>query len=218
MSNRFHQAIFAIPRFFAVVLVTGALLPAQADADVKQLQDDWAVAMYETPKADREDAMATLAESARSLAAANPSDPAVLIWEGIVLSTWAGEKGGLGALSLCKEARAALETALSIDETALQGSAHTSLGSLYYQVPGWPVGFGNDDKAREHLQKALTMNPDGIDPNYFMAAFLHEDGDDKAALVYLDKAANAPARPGRELADKGRHEEIENLRREIGSD
>lgn len=212
MSNRFHQVIL-----FCAALATGPLLPAVAAADVKELQDDWAVAMYETPKGEREDAMAALADKARSLVETTPSDPALLIWEGIILSTYAGEKGGLGALGLCKEARAALEKALAIDEAALQGSAHTSLGSLYYQVPGWPIGFGSDDKARKHLQKALAMNPDGIDPNYFMASFLHENGENKEALGYLDKAANAPARPGRELADKGRHREIEALRREIAA-
>ncbi len=42
-----------------------------------------------------------------------------------------------------KEARASLEAALKIAPEALDGSAYTSLGSLYYQVPGWPLGgFG----------------------------------------------------------------------------
>ena len=39
--------------------------------------------------------------------------------------------------------RRALEQALAIDATALEGSAFTTLGSLYYQVPGWPIGFGD---------------------------------------------------------------------------
>ena len=128
------------------------------------------------------------------------------------------EKGGLGALSLCKESRAALEQSLKLDPVALQGSAHTSLGSLFYQVPGWPIGFGDKDAAREHLTQALALNPDGIDPNYFMADFLHDSGKDKDALSYLDKAAQAPARPGRELADQGRRKEIEALRKAILED
>lgn len=90
-----------------------------------------------------------------------------LVWEGIVLASWAGAKGGLGALKLAKQARDQLLRAEQIDPSALNGSVYTSLGSLYYQVPGWPLGFGDDDKAREYLEKALTMNPDGIDPNFF---------------------------------------------------
>ena len=47
----------------------------------------------------------------------------------------------------------------------LDGSAYNSLGVLYYKVPGWPVGFGDKAKARELLQKALAINPKGIDAN-----------------------------------------------------
>ena len=40
-----------------------------------------------------------------------------------------------------KEAKARLEIAIQAGSAALDGSAYTSLGSLYYQVPGWPVGL-----------------------------------------------------------------------------
>ncbi len=206
------------PLFAALVLATSIGLPISALADVAAIQADWAKAMYDTPADRKEAALFVVADQARTLATAEPQNAGALIWEGIVLSTLAGEKGGLGALSLVKESRAALESALKIDPGALQGSAHTSLGSLYYQVPGWPIGFGDKDKARQHLDQALVMNPDGIDPNFFMADLMHELGKDKKALVYLDKAASAAARPGRELADQGRHREIDALRKEISED
>ena len=38
---------------------------------------------------------------------------------------------------------------MAIDPKALDGSAYASLGSLFYQVPGWPIGFGDDKKAAE---------------------------------------------------------------------
>ena len=62
-------------------------------------------------------------------------------------------------------------------------------------MPGWPIGFGNDEKARELLDKALALNPDGIDPNYFLGDFLYRKGDYAAARQALDKALKAPARP-----------------------
>ena len=37
-----------------------------------------------------------------------------------------------------------------------RGSAYTSLGTLYFKVPGWPVGFGDEEKAEELLRKALA--------------------------------------------------------------
>jgi len=138
----------------------------------------------------------------------NASAP-LLIWSAIIDSSWAGAKGGLGALSLVKQARSNLEKAIEIDPSALQGSAWTSLGALYYQVPGWPVGFGDKDKADAMLKKALTINPEGIDPNYFYGDYLLKVKKTDDAKRYLTKALNAPARPGREIADSGRRRDIE---------
>jgi len=186
-------------------------------ADVAALQSEWAEIMYNMAPDQREDALALLADKARKEVAEHPNDAGLLIWRGIIVSTQAGEKGGLGALGLTKEARASLEAALAVDETALQGSAYTSLGSLYYKVPGWPIGFGSDKKARENLTRALAINPDGIDPNYFMGEFLLEEGDYAQAQQYLNKALRAPDRPGRALADRGRRQEIQALLAKVES-
>ena len=35
----------------------------------------------------------------------------------------------------------------------------------------------SDDKAREMLQTALAINPEGIDPNYFLGDLLYRKGD-----------------------------------------
>jgi tetratricopeptide (TPR) repeat protein len=86
-----------------------------------------------------------------------------------------------------------------------------SLGVLYYKVPGWPVGFGNKDKAKELLQKALALNPKGIDPNFFYGEYWLEQGNAPEAIAYLERALQAPARPGRVIADNGRREEIRTL-------
>ncbi len=182
------------------------------DSELLSIQQAWANVNYEMPAGDaRKQAFEALEKRAEAFARRNSGRAEALIWEGIVESSYAGAKGGLGALGLAKEARGNLEAALKIDPTALNGSAYTSLGTLYYRVPGFPVGFGNDDKARQLLQQALKINPDGIDPNYFYADFLWEQGEYAAALPYLEKAARAPARPGREVADKGRHAEIAAL-------
>ena len=75
-----------------------------------------------------------------------------------------------------------------------------SLGVLYYKVPGSPIGFGDKDKARELLLRALAVNPQGIDANYFYAEFLVESRQPDLALPYLERVLQAPARPGRPLA------------------
>ncbi len=199
--------------FIAVLFMLQALLSphvAAADfaADLKHLQDRWAEINYELEGKAKVTAFGSLVTEADTLVAAAPDSAEPLIWRGIIKSTYAGAKGGLGALGLAKEAKADLEKALSMDPEALKGSAFTTLGTLYSRVPGWPVGFGDDEKAEALLKEALARNPDGIDPNYFMGSFLIEQDRYAEARSFLSKAQNAPARPGRELADSGRQREI----------
>ena len=207
-----HSILFAV-----AILTAGSAFTANAEMtpEVQELQRSWAEIKYQTPSEQQEKAFAALAERAAGISAAQANSAEALIWEGIVLSTYAGAKGGLGALSLVKKAKEKFEAALKIDAHALAGSANTSLGSLYYQVPGWPIGFGDDDKAREHLQAGLADNPDGIDSNYFYADFLFEQDEYVAAAAAISKALQAPARPGRELADQGRHQEAGALQAKI---
>ena len=194
----------------------GAADDAAFNAELLSIQQAWAKVNYETPAGDaRKEAFDALEKRAEAFTKQNPGRAEALIWEGIIESSYAGAKGGLGALSLAKEARGNLEAALKINPNALDGSAYTSLGTLYYRVPGFPLGFGDHDKARELLKKALALNPNGIDPNYFYADFLYEQGEYAQALQYLDKAAKAPPRPGREVADKGRHAEIAALQAKV---
>ena len=182
------------------------------DAELLSIQQAWAKVNYETPAGDpREQAFEQLEKRAEGFVKQHPDRAEALIWEGIIESSHAGAKGGLGALGLAKEARGNLEAALKINPGALDGSAYTSLGTLYYKVPGFPLGFGDHDKARQMLKKALELNPNGIDPNYFYADFLFEQKQYADALKYLERAAKAPPRPGREAADRGRHAEIDAL-------
>jgi len=176
--------------------------------EVAQLRSGWEQIKYHTPTASQELAYAKLAQEAAQVSTAQPGQAEPLIWQAIILASQAGAKGGLGALSLVKQARELLEQAEQLDPKALDGSVYTSLGSLYYQVPGWPIGFGDDDKARDYLQKALSVNPDGIDANYFYGDFLLDQGDYRGAVAALEKALQAPARPGREVADAGRRQEV----------
>ena len=186
-------------------------LSAAGESSLRQIQMHWAEINYQTPEAKREAAFAKLADEAKQVVAAEPNAAELHIWHGIVLSTWAGAKGGLGALALVKQAKAEFEKAIELDATALDGSAYTSLASLYYQVPGWPIGFGDEDKAEALFQQALALNPNGIDPNYFHGDFLLRQKRYGEARTALEKALAAPARPGREVADAGRRDEARAL-------
>ena len=192
--------------------------PARAtgvDEAVSELQRDWEVINYQSAAPEREKRFEALAARARKLSEAHPARSEPLIWEGIIVSSWAGAKGGLGALGLVKRAKALYEAAIQIDGNALEGSAYNSLGVLYYKVPGWPVGFGDKARAGELLQKALAINPQGIDPNFFYAEYLVETKQADKAAPYLERALQAPPRPGRQIADTGRREEARMLLEKI---
>lgn len=189
---------------FIVCSCLSLSLRAADFSDIQKLQARWAEIKYQLPQAEQEKAFESLVGEAENLRNSNPNNPDYLIWEGIIRSTYAGAKGGLGALEQVKQAKKLFEKSISIAPDALAGSAYTSLGSLYYQVPGWPVGFGDDKKAGEMLLKGLSYNPDGIDSNYWYGDYLLDQKQYQKAVVVFEKALQAPARPGRESADAGR--------------
>jgi tetratricopeptide (TPR) repeat protein len=209
MKRTHGKSMFFLILMSTALLVGIAVAGEPATGSVNQVRDRWAQINYQLPKPQREAAFEELLHQSEKIRQATPRDAAALIWEGIVLSSLAGEKGGMGALGLVKRARADFEAAIKLDAGALDGAAYTSLGALYYQVPGWPLGFGDDAAARTMLRKGLAIDPDGIDANYFYADFLRDQKDWAGARAAFQKALAAPARPGREVADAGRRQEAQ---------
>ena len=209
MKRTHGKSMFFLILMSTALLVGIAVAGEPATGSVNQVRDRWAQINYQLPKPQREAAFEELLHQSEKIRQATPRDAAALIWEGIVLSSLAGEKGGMGALGLVKRARADFEAAIKLDAGALDGAAYTSLGALYYQVPGWPLGFGDDAAARTMLRKGLAIDPDGIDANYINADFLRDQKDWAGARTAFQKALAAPARPGREVADAGRRQEAQ---------
>jgi tetratricopeptide (TPR) repeat protein len=211
-----------ISRLFTAVLLFGIfsapLRAATPDEIIHPIQTQWAEIKYKSPEQQQADQYHALTQESRKVVESHPGMAEALIWEGIVTSSEAGARSGLGALSLAKEARQLLEEALKIDDKALNGSAYTSLATLYAKVPGWPLGFGDDDKAEEYFKKSLAINPDGIDPNFFYAEYLIDNNRHAEARSHLEAALKAPPRPGRELADSGRRQEIKALLDKLDKD
>ena len=199
---------FAIFALSLVVFSGSAVAVENSQEAIIDLQKKWAVANYQLEGKPQEEAFAKLIADADKFVEQFPSDTSILIWRGIINSTYAGVKGGFGALTLAKASKSDLEKALGMEPDALSGGAYTSLGALYYNVPGWPISFGDDDKARMLLEKGLTISPAGIDSNYFYADYLAGEDQYKKAREHLRRALNAAPRPGRKVADQGRRKEI----------
>lgn len=200
-------------RFFvlAAALICFAL-PAQAalSDDLAVLQNEWARIKYQVSGKDAKlAAIAKLEQKAAAISAANPKSADAKIWEAIILATDANITKSLSGLPKVEKARDLLDESLKISPDAMEGAAHMTLGSLYYQVPGWPVGFGDDKKAEQHLKSAIAINPDGMDTNYWYGEFLLDNGRANDAVTYLERALKAPIRENRKMADEGRRKEIE---------
>lgn len=216
------RSLFRPAAFVAcAVLVAAGAGPASAagefEQNLKDIQHRWAEINYRVSGKAQRAGFEELLGDTRTLVADHPGRAEALIWRGIVASSYAGVKGPFGAMSLAKEARKSLEAAESIDPTTLDGSVYTSLGVLYYKVPGGLIGFGDKQVARQYLEKALAVNPNGIDPNYFYGEFLFEEEQYEQAREALLHAREAPPRPERPLADLGRRNEIAALLHRINA-
>jgi tetratricopeptide (TPR) repeat protein len=190
------------------------MLPAQAvdaaDAEVHRLQSSWEAIKFSVPEGDEQTRqMNALGEDADTVASKFPDRPEVLIWDGIITSERASMASAFSALGLAKRARDLLEQAYKMAPAKLDAGATTSLGVLYYRVPGFPIGFGDKAKARQLLEQAVKLAPTGLDAWYFYGDFLFEQKEYSKAADVFRRALSLPQHPDRPLWDKNRRLVIE---------
>ncbi|HDZ46159.1 hypothetical protein LCGC14_0055410 [marine sediment metagenome] len=181
------------------------------EGELFSLKNRWEHTVTALPANQRESTLKSLADEARQLAGQYSDEAEVLVWQGIILASYARERGGLGALGTAGDARDALEKAIEIDPEGLNGSAYVTLGALYDRAPGRPLGFGNSNTAERMFQRALEIRPDGIDVNYYYAAFLKEEGNAQAAREHAQRAVNGTARENRQASDEALRRDAEAL-------
>ncbi len=185
-------------------------------SDILRLSRDWERIKFEVDGLDeQEKQMAALAEQASALAKKYQNAPEVVIWVGIIISEQASmaneNSSPIKALRMAMAARDVLEQVEKSDPVADDAGAPTSLGVLYYRVPGFPLGFGDKAKARKYLQEAVKNAPNGLDANYFYGDFLFQQGEYPEAGQVLRRALTLPAHPDRPIWDKSRRLVIQEL-------
>ncbi|MDT0501016.1 MULTISPECIES: tetratricopeptide repeat protein [unclassified Halomonas] len=192
-----------------------AVLPLAAahawEARVEGMKNHWERVVTEQPEGERADGLKALAGQAERLVEEQPDAAVPLVWQGIIEASWARERSGLGALSSAKSARAALERAVELDPQGHNGSAYVTLGALYDRVPGGLVGFGDSETAERMFQQALAIRPDGIDVNFYYAAFLKEEGRLDEAREHARRAVEGQARPSRTASDEALRDKAREL-------
>ncbi len=202
------------PFFSGLLLSLGAFsagLALAASPQSLDVQRRWDQSNFVQAGAAQKQAMEQLVTECDELTVVQPADTELLTWCGIANSSYAGLASAFSAMKYAKAARGMLEEALELSADGTNGAARTSLGALYFKVPGWPLGFGDKDKARALLEEGLAINPQNIDANFFYADFLLEQKELTLARVHLERALLAPARPGREVADEGRRKAVQAL-------
>lgn len=195
--------ILALLVFAAPVAAATAL-----DDGVGQLEAHWAQANYSiTGKAAQAAAFDQVVSEAETLAAHYPASAEPLVWKAVAETAKAGVVGGLAGFKLVQAARTTLEAAEKIDPNAANGLGLSELGTLYYQVPGFPIAFGDRAKAGRYIKRALQVAPDSIAVNLAYADYLATGKEPFRALDILRSLLRLKPRHSQVLADNGRRAE-----------
>ncbi len=118
-----ESSLLRVVSMLAAAFFAGFAAAAPVDDAVVDLQHEWETIRYQAPAKEQADRYEVLAAKAHKVVEAYPGRAEPLVWEGIIVSTLAGAKGGLGALSLAKDAKGMYEQALKLNPNALDGSA-----------------------------------------------------------------------------------------------
>ncbi|MFT7128408.1 MAG: tetratricopeptide (TPR) repeat protein, partial [Gammaproteobacteria bacterium] len=174
--------------YFLASIIFSSLSFAGLNEDIASIKQNWAVANYQLEGKEQENAFNSLIRNAEQVTKRHVNSADTWIWSGIIKSSYAGITGGLSALKYAKAAKQDLEKSIKIDPLAMNGSAYASLGTLYHKLPAWPISFGSNKKAERMLKKAIAIDPENIDNNYFYADYLLNTNQLELAEKYMDKA------------------------------
>lgn len=206
-----HRIVNAL---FITALIAVAPAHAAFNDELSALQQRWATVRYQTNGDERKAQLQKLVDEADSFAKKYSDKADGYLWAGVIRGSLAEAINGMSALGIVKEAKTNLEKAIEIDPKAEDGYALGVLGLMYAKVPGWPIGFGDDKKAKEILKKSIEVSPEGMNVNYFNASYLFEKGDYKAAQIHIKKAEQATPPVPAEVWS-GRQKEIHELAEKI---
>ncbi|MFK5950770.1 MAG: hypothetical protein QM500_18615 [Methylococcales bacterium] len=190
-----------------LLLTSSNLFASTISPQINSIESEWADIYYTENNSQQKAHYPALIQKARILSEKNPEAIEPVIWWAILIATNAAFETPLKALSSIETAKNLLEHCIKTDPEALKGAALVVLGTLYYMTPGWPISFGDQEKANILFQRALEINPLSVDSNYFYADYLLSKDDIKNAQIYFKRAIAVPSRPNQQFADTQLKEE-----------
>lgn len=145
------------------------------------------------PENERKKFLEAGIEAGRRAIAVAPNRPEGHFWVAANMGALAESFGLRQGLKYRGDIKRELETVLKIDPAFQQGSADRALGRWYDKVPG--LFGGSNQKAEEHLRKALTYNPQSTATLYFLAEVLIDEDKKDEARDVLTRLLAAPLDP-----------------------
>ena len=187
--------------FVVFLLLSFSSVADDIDNAMQKLESKWANIYYNSKISNKKAAYTALLNESIELSKNHPERAEFYFWRAVITATNAEHQNGISALIAINHARDLLLKAIALDRNTMSGSAFVTLGTLYYLSPGWPIAFGDPDKAEKYLKIALKINPEGIDSNYYYGDFLLTQNEPEKAVKYFEKAIRAPVRKDQEFAD-----------------
>ena len=179
---------------FSLLLSTASFADSM-DKTLARLETEWSRVDGTVSEKMKKAKLRTLYKKVTKLANHHPDRAEPKIVQACILLTIAEVDDAFSALSLVHQARDLLLAANSINPEARNSSGVYTLGILYYKVPGWPIGFGDDNKAEQMLLSSLSRTPKSIGGNYYYGEFLIQQDRADEAEKYLIRAAQANLPP-----------------------
>jgi len=121
----------------------------------------------------------------------NPTNLLANFWYAAAIGKQGLDVGITRSLNNAKPMKEKLDAAIQVDGKYEHGGPYRALGRLYYKLPGWPISFGDNDKAFEQLKKAYEVDPDFAWNKIYYAEILIKKGDKDKARKLLDEVFSA---------------------------
>lgn len=168
--------------------------PKQASAEELLMAADMASCLWNvSDSAEEQKAVAQLGyQWAQELYARNPNDTSAIYFMSLNLLLYAQSKGVLDTLFSLQKVKQFAERAHAKDPKFLYNSPGIALGALYLFAPGFPVAFGDVDKAEAYLLEAVKNEPRNTTALTILGAVYAKKGETQKALEAFERVRKVP--------------------------
>ncbi len=111
-------------------------------------------------------------------------------WLGVSYAKYGESKGILHSLDLVPHVQREMKIVLKLDANYDYGGANRVLGRVLHQLPA--MNGGDNDKAIEHLRKAIKIGPGLLMNHRFLAEVLISEGKKDEAKALLEQVIAVP--------------------------